>query len=246
MATGTVEYAAPIAGLQLEPIEISNSHPAVEKIVIETQDGKQLRITFHLADVFALEDAQPIVEGILPSIVNRLAFHQNVPIREPYFTGASLPKDASGTSHRVIADAILLWDSAAPVLTLGEDKCGELARLLEQPHEDHDLYTLYRSSINQSDPVARFMFLYSILLQLHDDKQRQVDDFIREEAPNVPQSSSPKGRVETVFTRLRNEVGHSRVGTTPELTRREIKENVIGLQNLVRKALMRVVSGNFP
>jgi hypothetical protein len=246
MATGTVEYAAPIAGLRLEPIEISNSHPAVEKIVIESQDGKRLKITFHLTDVFALEDAQPIVEGILPSIVNRLAFHRNVPIREPYFTGASLPKDASGTSHRVIADAILLWDSAAPILTLGEDERGGLASLLEQPHEDHDLYTLYRSSINQSDPVARFMFLYSILLQLHDDKQKQVDDFIREEAPNVPQSSSPKGGMETVFTRLRNEVGHSRVGTTPEQTRRETANNVMGLQNLVRKAITRVVTGNAP
>jgi hypothetical protein len=246
MAPGTVGYAASITGLRLEPIEMSNSHPAVEKIVVETQDGKQLKITFHLTDIFAFEDAQPIVEGILPSIVNRLAFHRNVPVGEPYFTGASLPKDASGTSHRVIADAILLWDSAAPILTLGEDERGELARLLEQPHEDHDLYTLYRSSINQSDPVARFMFLYSILLQLHGDKQRQVEDFIREEAPNVPRSASPKGGMETVFTRLRNEVGHSRAGTTPDQTRRVIANNVTGLQNLVRKAIARVVTGNSP
>ncbi len=66
MATGTVEYAASIAGLRLEPIEISNSHSAVEKIVIETQDGKQLKITFHLTDVFALEYAKTPDFGAFP------------------------------------------------------------------------------------------------------------------------------------------------------------------------------------
>ena len=243
MATGTVEYAATIAGVRFASIEISVAHPSIEKAVLETQDGKRLKITFHLTDVFALEDAQTIVEGLLPSVVNRLAFHRNVPVGEPYFTGASLPKDASGSSHRVIADTVLLWDSAVPVLTLGEDTRQELAKLLDQPYTHHDLYAAYRFAGYQSDPITRFMFFYNILLQLNKDSQKEVDDFIRREMPDVTQSPSPyhAGVMETIYTRLRNEVGHGRAGTTAERTRTEMQDNLPAFQNLVRTAISRVV-----
>jgi hypothetical protein len=244
MATGSVEYAATIAGVRFAPIEVSNAHPVVEKIVLETQDGERLKITFHLTDIFALEDARTIVEGILPSLISRLAFHRNVPVGEPYFTGASLPKDASGSSHRVVADAILLWDSAMPVLTLGEDTRRELATFLGQPYKHHDLYSLYRSAISQRDPLARFMFLYNILLLLNDDRQARVEAFIREEMTDVEEYEDPrpnKAGKETIFTRLRNEVGHVREGTTPKQTRVLIENNVAALQTLVRTAISRVV-----
>ncbi len=86
MATGTVEFAAPLTGLRFEPIEISNSHPAVEKIVLEAQDDGWANIVFHLADVFNFEDAEAIANGILPSIVNRIAVHRprrSVPVETP-------------------------------------------------------------------------------------------------------------------------------------------------------------------
>src|SRR5215218_5825251 len=96
MATGTVEYTASVAGVRFVSIEVSSAHPMVEKIVLETQDDKRLNITFHLTDVFALEDAQTIVEGLLPSVVNRLAFHRSVPVGEP-----SLPALRSLKTHLV-------------------------------------------------------------------------------------------------------------------------------------------------
>ncbi len=60
MATGTIEYAAPITGLRFKSIEISNPQPAVEKIVLETQDEERVRIVFHLVDIFSFEDAENI------------------------------------------------------------------------------------------------------------------------------------------------------------------------------------------
>jgi hypothetical protein len=105
------------------------------------------------------------------------------------------------------------------------------------------LYTAYRFAGFQNDPVARFMFFYNILLQLHNDSQKQIDDFIRKEMTNIPQSPRPdKPRlIETIYTRLRNEVGHTRTGATSEQTSKEIKENVMGLQTLVKAAISRVV-----
>ena len=243
MVTGTIEFAAPIAGLRFRPIQVSSPHPAVEKIVVEAQDDEWVNIVFHLADVFNFEDAEAIANGILPSIVNRLAFYRNVPVSEPHFRGATLPKDASGSSYTVRSDRLLMWDHTVPVLTLGEDTRKDLARILEQAYTHHDLYSAYRFAGNQSDPVARFMFLYNILLQLNSDSQQQVDVFICSEMPSVPRSPRPDRRniIETVYTRLRNEVGHRRPGTSPEQTRREIQDNVAPFQELVRTAISRVV-----
>ncbi len=194
-------------------------------------------------DLFSFEDAENIGKEILPSILNRLAFECNVSVGEPYQTGGTLPKDASGSLHTVRKDVLLLWDSASPVLTLGDTTRQELAKLLEQPVTRPDLYTAYRFAGFQNDPVARFMFFYNILLQLHNDSQKQIDDFIRKEMPNIPQSPRPdKPRlIETIYTRLRNEVGHTRTGATSEQTSKEIKENVMGLQTLVKAAISRVV-----
>ena len=243
MATGTLEFAAPIAGVRFEPIDVNVPHAAVEKVVLQTENDERLKITFHLIDVFTFEGAEAIAARILPSIINRLAFYRNVSVGEPYQIGGTLPKDPSDSLHTVRRDLLLLWDEAIPILTLGDDMREELARQLEQPYTHHDLYSLYRFASGQSDELARFMFFYNILLQLHNDIQRQVDAFILQERPDVPQSPSPRsqGRNETVYTRLRNEVGHRRAGTTPEQTRREIQENIAAFQELVRTAISRVV-----
>jgi hypothetical protein len=243
MATGTISFVAPIAGLRFIPIEVSSPHSVVEKIVLEAQDDERVESVFHLTDVFDFEEAEAIASSILPSIINRLAFYRNVSVGEPYPTGATLPKDASGTHYTVTSQRRILWESAAPVLTLGEDARQDLARLLEQPYTRHDLYSAYRFALNQSDPVARFMFLYNILLQLNNDSQPQVDAFIRSKMPSVPQSPRPDREhiVETIYTRLRNEVGHRRPGSRPEETRGEIQDNAAQFQELVRTAISHVV-----
>lgn len=243
MVTGTIEFVAPIAGLRVTPIEVPSPHPTVEKIVLKAQDDEQMNIVFHLTDVFDFEDAAAIANGILPSIINRLAFYRNIPVGEPHFTGGTLPKDASGSSYTVRSNLLLMWDEAVPVLTLGNDERQELARLLEQPYTHPHLHSAYRFAGNQKDHVSRFMFLYNILLQLNSDKQQQVDAFVRSEMPSVPQSPRPDhpNIIETVYTRLRNEVGHRRSGTTPEQTHKEIQDNVAAFQELVRTAISRAV-----
>jgi len=242
MATGTIEFVASVKGLRFETIEVSNQHLAIEKIVLKAQD-ERMNIVFHLDDVFDSEEAAGIANDILPSIINRLAFYSNSPIGEPHSTGGSLPKDASGSSYTVWKDLNLRWGRAVPVLTLGDDKRKELARLLERPYTSNYLYSAYRFAINQDDPVARFMFLYNILLLLNRDKQKQVNNFIRSEMPSVPLSPRPDNPnvIETVYTRLRNEVGHSRAGTAPEQTRKAIQNEVEAFQELVKTAISRVV-----
>lgn len=183
-----------------------------------------LRITVHLLDVFDETEAETTASGVLPSIINRIAFHCDVSVGEPFATGYSIPKDALGKAFSVMS-AIQIRDRAVSLLTLDDGTRDELKRQLEQPYTHQDLFWAYRFAGYQDDPVARFMFLYNILLQLNSDNQTKVDDFVRSEEPDVAQTPSPyrPSVMETVYTRLRNEVGHGRAGTTPEQTQAEIR-----------------------
>jgi len=248
MATGTIEFVAPVKGLRFEMFEVSNQHQAIEKIVLTAQD-EQVNVVFHLNNIFDSEEAEGIATDILPSIINGLAFYTNRPIGEPRFTGGKLPKDASGSSYTVITTLTALWATAGLTdLRLADEERKELATFLEQHYTSNYLYSAYRFAIIQSDPIARYMFLYNILLQLKKDDQKQVDDFIRLERPGVPQSLSgdptlkAKGVWETSYTLLRNEIAHRRQGTTPQETRREIHDNVAAFQELVKTAISQVVS----
>ncbi len=51
----------------------------------------------------------------------------------------------------------------------------------------------------------------------------------------------PEGVLETVYTRLRNEVGHIRAGSTLERTQAEIRANLPAFQTIVKTAIANVV-----
>jgi hypothetical protein len=211
--------------------------------VLETQDDKRMTVVFHLTDVFTEEEADAVTRDVLSSIINRLAFELNLSIGEPHLSGFSLPKDPSASFYTVSKSVLAIWDVLAPAIVPDATRRQELAKLLERPFARADLFSAYRFAVNQSDDVARFMFLYNILLQLHNDDQGQVDNFIRVETPTVSQRPRPdKPQItETVYTRLRNEVSHTRAGVTPDRTRTEIAANVVAFQALVKDAISQAV-----
>ena len=85
------------------------------------------------------------------------------------------------------------------------------------------------------------MLLYWILLQLNNDKQQQVETQIKRFEPTVPRTPSPKNNEpETIYTRLRNELAHSRDGVAPQKTWCEIQTQVGGLAEIVKKVLVEL------
>lgn len=69
---------------------------------------------------------------------------------------------------------------------------------------------LYRAALNVKEPLARFMLLYGILLQIFRDDQKKVDDCICGLRPNTLLLETRNGYKETMFSELRNKVGHPR------------------------------------
>jgi len=101
-------------------------------------------------------------------------------------------------------------------------------------------FGLFRSARLSMSPMEEFMHLYHTLLMLFNDSQAAVDAFIRGEDPVVPQTQHPlkgPGVMETIYTRLRNELAHKRAGVNLHNTKTEMAERLGGLIALTKRAI---------
>jgi hypothetical protein len=123
-------------------------------------------------------------------------------------------------------------------LLLGEDlrvvlgvSALHLQAKLEQASPDGESrFGLFRAARQSTGPVEEFMHLYNLLLMICNEDQGKVDAFVRREEPGVPQTPSPHrpGVMETVYTRLRNELGHTRKGVNLQNTKAEMANRLGG------------------
>lgn len=241
MATSTVNYYALSSGLELDEIELSNPYPRIEKIAIKTENLDRISVIFTLSDVRTKNEAGRICREQLNVLLDRLAIEFDIPIEEPQCSGMSLPIDELGKKHAVISSHTAVYDLIGGPIRPGQKRIESLVQKLQSDAPPRDRYfSLYRFSAKQEDPIARFMFLYNILLQLKGDSQKHVDNYIKTCVCEVPKSPRPDNAkiLETIYTRLRNEVAHYRNDVIPEHTAKEIRSNVPAFQSIVRNAVM--------
>ncbi len=241
MVIGIVKFAAEVRGLQLPQMEISSPQPKIDKVKLRRQGDEPLRVEFDLIDVFDGQEAKSIVRPVLESILNQLVLQFDISVGEPRLSSLSLPQDESANSIEAETRFPLVRLVTKQDVTPNDAEIQRLTATLGQPRAPAHLFSAYRNAASQDDAVTRFMFLYSLLLQLLGDNQGAVETYIQKEDRGVVVTPSPhkSGTLETVYTRLRNEVGHVRQGVTPEQTRLEIVNNVDAFQQLVKTALLQ-------
>lgn len=240
MNEGSITYGAQIQGLNLESIEIQGFQPSIDKIVIKTENETRIIITFYIKDIFKQDDAILLTHDYVALLINRISFEFGSQIGEPRCEGWSLPKELNGNRHVVVRDFVVMYDLVGGTINPGTQRLQELKISLLKPISTLDRYLpLYRFAICQSDPISRFLFLYNLILLLNGDKQVLVDNQIISIDNSVPLTPIPHkpNKTETLFTRLRNEVAHTRPNANQELTAKEIINNVSRFQDLVKKAL---------
>lgn len=104
-------------------------------------------------------------------------------------------------------------------------------------------FGLFRSALQSEGPVEKYMSLYQILLMLFNDKQQRVDEFIRNQDPSVPQSLSPNPNsrnleiMETIYSRLRNEFAHRRLGVNINDTKVAMAQRWSNLAALTKRGI---------
>jgi hypothetical protein len=246
MLKGTLNYVAGMTGLQFDGLEVmASAGPAVVKVQLAS-DGKHLQIAIHFRAVGSQDEARTLANRIIEPILDRLTFAESRAIaflRE--VSGAFSEIGGGGSVHNVsVSDTLGITDRFTAIRTMHANSVAQLKATLERAApagEKH--YAAFRQALNTEELVDRYLSLYRILADLRRDpggqeSQRDVDEFIHAEfaEPLVPRPGRPRV-LETVFTRLRNEVNHVRPDVIPDRTRQEIRNHLPRLISIVKRAI---------
>ena len=226
-------------------VEINwNNHP-VQKVRIENiptpEETRQpvifLNVSIFLTNMASYAESRRVADEATDEVVRAVAyvgefFISKVAFQQGFFDGQRI----EGWGKAGVVYPIVIDRQELPHL------CQSLETHLNRTANGYeDYYSMFHAAM-QAQGVGRFLLLYLILLTHFGDQQASVEAFIRGEEPSVPTTIHPlhPTRNETVYTRLRNEVGHRRSGTSQENTRLEIEQHMQGLICLVKKMIDRL------
>lgn len=245
MYKGTVNFVARIRGngLMFPLFEFNPSEPNVEKVEIEGPNGDEVRSTVHLASVASHNEGRSLATKVNTEALNRLAFFRNIAIENARSTGDQFsPLNQQPGVHAIAMSGNLFVSGAfRAVASISADQLKKALEQASPPGERN--YGLFRSARLSMSPAEEFMHLYNVLLMLFNDKQAAVDKFIVKEDPTVSQTQQPlkpPGKapvMETIYTRLRNELAHKRAGVNLDDTKIEMANRLVGLIALTKRAI---------
>lgn len=241
---GTVQYFAQCRGVLFsEPIIFDIQHPSIERVCLESKEADKIILIFSIINEQSLEKACEIANYFSDKILNRIAFTFNAIIGIPRLYSGTIVEEITledGMKSVIIhPSTITSRVTVSADLKITPPPSDKIKILLDGlPYEDNlkdHYYSEYRFILLNNDPIAVFMSLYNILLQVLGDDQKFVDEFIRQEEPSVQEFPDRQGK-QTLYTKLRNDVGHPKKRPLKE-TNEEIKAVLEKFKMFVRKAI---------
>lgn len=249
MLKGTVTYRAAFPGIEFDSLEIACHQPGAVRATVTSSSASGVSLKVEVVDADSTDDALTKAGAVAAYVAKVLTFRFGIFYRgfglvehalveeQPQSDGSTKPLHHLGSTIAFVMKADV-WK------TLGPQQQADLKSLLEQVHHPGFLhYDLFHSALGLTDPLSRFMALYNIVLFLCHDSQEDVDTLVLSIQPTVPTNAPFRlrrsGVQETVYTRLRNQVGHVRPGTTIEGTRAEMEANLSGLIEVTKELINR-------
>jgi hypothetical protein len=250
MLRGIVKFRARIVDVDKEVtfplVEFNPNEPGIEKVGIEGPNGKEILTAVHLNGVDSPTYGIAIATKVHIAALDRISFFQSIPIENGHVTEqdfSPIDPPPPGEFHINAGPGHLSLVGKDATFRLGLS-AAHLKTELEQvspPGERN--FRLFRSARQSTSPVEEFMHLYNLLLMFFDDDrpgaQGRLDEFIRREEPGVASTPHPRrpNVDETLYTRLRNELGHNRKGVNLDTTKAEMRKNLGGLIALSKRAI---------
>lgn len=192
----------------------------------------EIKVTFylkHLKEGQSMSDVRPQVEELLMLILDYLSFEHGLQIQEVRTKGISLSA-RFGMIHHFTE----------------EDKSKMERKISQVRFEPYK--RLYRAAMRNKDDIARFMFLYSLLYQvLGVSAQWKIDRYIRsesckrwykeEEDMQSTRYPTDPDKKETIYTWLRNQVGHTQSNSEIKSVEGIIQVKVNELSCILKQAI---------
>jgi len=239
---GTVDYRAKVRGngLSFPSLDFNPKEPGVDKVVIEGPKGDEIVSTVHLSSVASHADGRELAKKVNTAALNRIAYFRCVTIENAQSTGDQFSplNQQPGVQANAVNMNLFIGGAAHAVLGVKPAELKSELELASPPGEHH--FGLFRSARQSISPVEEFMHLHNILLMIYNDRQADVDAFAVGEDPAVPRTQHPlkaAGAMETVYTRLRNELAHKRLGVNLDNTKAEMTNRLGGLIALTKRAI---------
>jgi len=225
--------------------DFNPNEPGVDKVEIEGQHGDEIKSTVYLACVATQNDGRAIATKVNRAVLDRICFFHDIAIENARISSDKFSPLVSqpGVLAVAVGEYVLTGDKVSLVIGITVVK---LKDELEQVSPKGECYFgLFRSARQSESPVEEFMQMYRILLELCSDSQSKVDAFILSEDPSIPQTPNPikPGAMETIYTRLRNELAHRRAGVSLDSTKAEMGNRLGGLTAIVKRAIELNPSG---
>jgi hypothetical protein len=247
MLTGHISFAAKVTSPAIqapEPFDLDNYNELIEKATVDLTNVKEARIKIKFGQVESDELGRATAEQAARDILDGIAIRFPARLGEPRVTELGLHDwpEKPGTAYApcVVAHAGVLPPTIHVGKMLTPPQVEELKAFLKQPDTlGKDEYRVFRRVLQCDDPVEEFMLHYSLLTAFEGGNQPAVDEFIRQHEPGVEERTSPHtSKNETIYTCLRNEVGHhTRSKLKPAEIRREMQNKLPDLRKLVQKAI---------
>jgi hypothetical protein len=242
MFKGAVQFRARIKGngLTFPLFEFNPNEPGVEKVEVESPNGDEILSTVHLASVATQENGIAIATKVTTAVLNRIGFFHSIAVENGQITSAQFSPLDPQPGVLVVAAGEYVITGYAAKLVVGVPAARIKTELEQASPPGERNFGLLRSARQSMSPVEDFMQLYNILLMLSNDSQAEVDAFILGEGAAVPQTQHPlrgPGVMETVYTRLRNELAHPRAGVNLHNTKAEMANRLGELVALTKRAI---------
>jgi hypothetical protein len=247
---GQVTFRANFADVEFESIEIASLHSSVSKAILKSSFVEGLLLEVEIAGAgsidAALQEAREVAFYIAKVMTFEFGlFHQAFRlVRHSIVEDKLLPDENTKGIHYTLVGGCGTGGSLFIWKKLDTKHLNNLKNILERKaHPGFFHYEHFYFAISRTDPLSKFMTLYSLVLTLCNDKQEDVDKFVLSVQPTVattpPYHSRKSGVPETVYTRLRNQVGHVRPGTTIEGTISEMEANMSDLVIITKELISR-------
>lgn len=246
--SGHIKYAFEMYVTHDKIISCKIPHPKVKELVFEKlnpvdQFDPKWHMTVHLTAIYSIEEVKGIGDAIKDDVVDMLSFTLNTKVGEMKVVGYGLtPRPGEDSiGHSLMPLLEFRGTGKTGSFKLSSDNIQEiqdaLLRMSSLKHKP--LIRLFRYAICDNHPVVQFMMLYLILSEIRKN-QPGVDRYILKVAPTTPQSPSPYTKnLETIYTRLRNEITH-RTNVGWETTMAEIISNLDEFKTIVHVALKSI------
>jgi hypothetical protein len=241
MYNGTIKLEASLTDnrIAFQPFTLNPTDEHVQSVELQTQADKIIA-SVDVTGVATQDDGCTRARSVVETALTRLSYFHQVAIGRTKIISRHFESAQEGIAGLVVMPAMIVLEGQQVDL-IAQLGVNDLKAVLEAAtHPGERNFGALRSARLSVGSVEEYMHLYAILLELFGDAQNDVDAFIRTVEPNVAQSQHPKraaGVMETVYTRLRNELAHRRPGADIEQTKKDMAAKVADLRGIVKEAI---------